>query len=102
MYGFHPLQRELDTLTLTGSTINDLELKLTRTKQLYQRTLEEYRQRLEATRLRLNTHIVKSEPFVDVWRRARQVVGGASCMCIPQCRLPAYSVTIACSFLIFE
>lgn len=69
------LQPYLDTLTYSGSTINDLELKLMQAREAYRRTVAEGRQRMETLRKKLQSHITKSEPFVEVWRRARQVGG---------------------------
>ena len=67
------LQRHLDALTFCGSAINDLELQLSNAKSLYRRTYAECKVHLEETRRRLGACIPKSQPFIEVWRRARQV-----------------------------
>lgn len=67
------IERDLDELTYSGAAINDLEMQLTRTKQLYQQVLVDGRSQVEMLRRKLQSHIVKSEPFIDIWRRARQV-----------------------------
>lgn len=67
------LQRHLDGLTFCGSAINDLELRLSNARAAYRRTYEECKVRLEETRRRLGASIPKSQPFIEVWRRARQV-----------------------------
>lgn len=63
----------MDELTYSGAAINDLEVQLTRTKQLYHQVLIEGKTRVDVLRKRLHSHILKSEPFVEIWRRARQV-----------------------------
>ena len=82
------LQRDLDALTLSGTTINELEIQLMHSRGLYKRTLEECKQRLEGLRRRLNTSIQRSEPFLDVYRRARQVGPPASFRCYCTCVWP--------------
>ena len=72
MYTF-ALQQDLDTLSLTGSAINDLEMQLTKVKVQYKRTVNEAHKKLEYLRKRLGNNIKKSEPFVEIWRKARQV-----------------------------
>ena len=67
------LQRDLDTLTFSGSTINDLELQLSQTRVLYRRTVVESKQKLEGMRRKLHTHLQKSQPFVEIWKKAREV-----------------------------
>lgn len=67
------IERDLDALSLSGTTINELEIQLVHSRGLYKRTLEECKQRLEGLRRRLNTSIQRSEPFLDVYRRAREV-----------------------------
>ena len=66
-------QEDLDTLTASGSAINDLEMQLTRVKVQYRRTVNVSREKMDALRKKLGSHIKKSEPFVDIWRKARQV-----------------------------
>lgn len=73
VYVLPPAQRHLDELTFSGSAVNDLELQLGRERALYRQTLVECKAHLEETRRRLGACITKSEPFIDVWRRARQV-----------------------------
>ena len=68
-----PIQRYLDELSFCGTTINDLELQLSSTRAAYRRTLAECKVQLEETRRRLGASIPRSQPFIDVWRRARQV-----------------------------
>ena len=68
-----PLQQDLDTLSSTGSTINDLEMQLTRVKAKYKRILNEAREKLDTMRKKLGSNIRKSEPFIEIWRKARQV-----------------------------
>lgn len=63
----------MDELTFSGSAVNDLEIQLGRERALYRQTMAECKASLEETRRRLGTCIPKSEPFIDVWRRARQV-----------------------------
>ena len=67
------LQEDLDALTASGSAINDLEMQLTRVKVQYKRTVIESREKMDAMRRKLGNSIKKSEPFVDIWRKARQV-----------------------------
>ena len=67
------LQEDLDTLTASGSAINDLEMQLTRAKAQYRRTVNESREKMDTLRKKLGSHIKKSEPFVEIWRKARQV-----------------------------
>lgn len=67
------IQRDLDTLTYSGGAINDLEIQLTRTKELHKKTLVECRMHVDSLSRKLSTHIKKSEPFIEVWRKARQV-----------------------------
>ena len=67
------LQEDLDTLTTSGSAINDLEMQLTRVKVQYRRTVNESREKMDTLRKKLGSHIKKSEPFVEIWRKARQV-----------------------------
>lgn len=69
------LQEDLDALTASGSAINDLEMQLTRVKVQYRRTVTESREKMDALRRKLGNSIKKSEPFVDIWRKARQVSG---------------------------
>lgn len=71
------LQRDLDGLTYSGAAINDLEVQLTRTKHLYQQVLVDGKLRVDMLRKKLHSNIVKSEPFIEIWRKARKV--GASC-----------------------
>lgn len=73
MYVVPSVQRHLDELTFSGSAVNDLELQLGRERALYRQTLAECKAHLEETKRRLGASIPKSEPFIDVWRRARQV-----------------------------
>ena len=67
------LQRDLDELTYSGTAINDLEIQLTRTKKFYQQVLVDGKLHVDMLRKKLHSHIVKSEPFIEVWRKARQV-----------------------------
>lgn len=67
------LQQDLDTLSLTGSAINDLEIELTKVKVQYKRTVNEAHKKLEYLRKKLGSNIRKSEPFIEIWRKARQV-----------------------------
>lgn len=81
-------------MTYCGSAINELELQLSRTKASYRRTLVECKAHLEETRRRLGACIPKSQPFIDVWRRARQVTtaltsGGASIVHLSVCSVCA-------------
>lgn len=71
------MQRDLDELTYSGAAINELEVQLTKMKHLYQQVLVEGKTRVDMLRKKLHSHIVKSEPFVEIWRRARQV-----CVCV--------------------
>ena len=66
-------QRYLDDLTLSGSTINDLELQLERTRATYRKALAESRRTLEEMRKQLGACIPRSQPFIDMWKKARQV-----------------------------
>lgn len=68
-------QRDLDELTYSGTAINDLEIQLTRTKKFYQQVLLDGKLHVDMLRKKLHSHIVKSEPFIEVWRKARQVGG---------------------------
>ena len=70
------VQRDLDELTYSGAAINDLEMQLTRSKHLYQQVLVDGKLHVDMLRRKLHSHIVKSEPFIDIWRKARQVSGG--------------------------
>ena len=72
------LQEDLDTLTASGSAINNLEMQLTRAKAQYRRTVNESREKMETLRRKLGSHIKKSEPFVEIWRKARQVSASES------------------------
>lgn len=67
------MQRDLDELTYSGAAINDLEMQLTRTKHHYQQVLVDGKMHVDMLRRKLQSHIVKSEPFIDIWRKARQV-----------------------------
>jgi hypothetical protein len=67
------VERHLDELTFCGSTINDLELQLSSVRASFRKTLGECKLRLEETRKRLGSCIPKSQPFIEVWRKARQV-----------------------------
>jgi chromosome segregation ATPase len=67
------VERHLDELTFCGSTINDLELQLSSARASFRKTLGECKLRLEETRKRLGSCIPKSQPFIEVWRKARQV-----------------------------
>lgn len=40
--------------------------------------MNEAREKLDAMRRRLGNHIKKSEPFIEIWRKARQVSEGWS------------------------
>lgn len=63
----------MDTLTFSGSTINDLELQLSQAQAHYKLVLAESKQKLGILKQKLNTHIQKSLPFVEIWRKAREV-----------------------------
>ena len=100
-----PPQRDLDTLTYSGSTINELEIQLTQYRLQYKRVLSEAQARLDQLRKRLNSHIVKSEPFIDVWRKARLVQEESNkaaarlvaCVCVTTAKLrhsPMYSLVL--------
>lgn len=67
------VQEDLDALTASGSAINDLEMQLTRVKVQYKRTVIESREKMDTMRRKLGNSIKKSEPFVEIWRKARQV-----------------------------
>lgn len=67
------VQHDLDELTHSGAAINDLEVQLTRTKDLYRRTLLEGRARVNQLAKKLHSHIIKSETFVQIWRKAKEV-----------------------------
>ncbi len=69
----HALQRDLDELTYSGAAINDLEIQLTRTKHFYQQVLVDGKRHVDVLRRKLHSHIVKSDPFIEIWRQARQV-----------------------------
>lgn len=66
-------QRDLDELTFSGAAINDLEVQLTRSKHLYRQVLLDGKYRIDLLRKKLHSHVVKSEPFIEAWRKARQV-----------------------------
>ena len=57
----------------SGSTINDLELQLSQAQARYKLVLAESKQKLGILKQKLNTHIQKSLPFVEIWRKAREV-----------------------------
>lgn len=67
------VQHDLDELTFTGTAINDLVLQLTRTRGQYRRALLEGRERVDGLLRKLHSHIVKSEPFVNMCRKVKQV-----------------------------
>lgn len=67
------LQLNLEELSCSGTTINELEVQLTRHKDLYHKALAEGRQKVDYLAKKLDTHIKKSEPFVVLWRRAKEV-----------------------------
>ncbi len=48
-------------------------MQLTRVKVQYRRTVNESREKMDALRRKLGNNIKKSEPFVEIWRKARQV-----------------------------
>ena len=48
-------------------------MQLTRVKVQYKRTVIESREKMDAMRRKLGNSIKKSEPFVEIWRKARQV-----------------------------
>lgn len=67
------LQRDLDELTYSGAAINELEVQLIRKREEYQKVLIEGRRCVDLMRKKLHSHIVKSEPFIALWRKSRQV-----------------------------
>lgn len=67
------IEQSLDTLTYSGAAINDLELKLIEMKASYQRSFLTYKERLANLRKKLNTSLQRSTPFIEVWRRARDL-----------------------------
>lgn len=67
------LQRDLDELTYSGAAINDLEMQLIRSKHLYQQVLVDGKLHVDMLRRKLHSHIIKSDPFIEIWRKARLV-----------------------------
>ncbi|XP_011402485.1 PREDICTED: SH3 domain-binding protein 5-like [Amphimedon queenslandica] len=64
---------DLNTLTDTGTNVNRLEKALLEARKEYESVKRESQMKLALMKSRLHTAIEKTEPFVNMWRKAKEL-----------------------------